>query len=378
MNTLLAPIRAARVSPAGTVRGGGAPSLPSRPRVAFTLVEVLVVVVILGLVFSLIVGGLGAVSNSARNATVENELYQLDCALLHYSGLYGELPPTMLSSYTAASPSFDQTKFLEQVFTRHVRRMFPRYNGYYDDIEQAINHATVPEHTDSVYNLYGGCDLQNLDAAESLVFWLGGLPRIIWATAERYEVELTGFAADPAAPLLPKVDQPQRTNTLFDFDHRRLVDSDMDGWPEYVPDFDGAGPNTPPFVYFDAASYTWLPSYPMQWHPSMSSAADNWGLARPYLKTYTPNDPQQHPVVTDFAAADGFQLICAGADGKYSQLDETTALAFNEAKNALTVYPRGQFTVRGSTTWQPIAAAQYDNLANFLDSTLEHALGAPQ
>lgn len=377
MNTLPATIRAARVSLAGPVRGGRVPSLRSRRcRAAFTLVEVLVVVVILGLVFSLIIGGLGAVTNSARNATVESELYQLDSALQQYSGLYGELPPTMLSSYTAASPAFDHTEFLNQVFARHVRRMFPRYNGYYDDIEKAINHATVPDNPG--YVPAAGCDLQSLDAAESLVFWLGGLPRIIWATAERYEVELTGFAADPSAPLLPKVDQPKRTKVLFDFDHRRLVDSDMDGWPEYVPDFDGAGPGTPPYVYFDAGSYTMLPSHPMEWHPAMSSAADSWGFARPYLKTYTPNDPQQHPLASDFAAADRFQLICAGADQKYAQLDATTALALGEARNELTVYPRGQSTVRGSTTWQPIAAAQYDNLANFLDSTLEHALGAPQ
>ncbi len=359
------------------VRGGDTPSSQSRrPRVAFTLVEVLVVVVILGLVFGLIIGGLGAVSGSVRNATVENELQRLDAALQQYSNQYGELPPTMLSSYTAASPSFDHTQFLRQVFTRHVRRMFPRYNGYYDDIETAINHATVPDNPG--YVPAAGCDVQNLDAAESLVFWLGGLPRIVWATAERYEVELTGFAADPVAPLLPQADQPQRTKMLFEFDPRRLVDSDMDGWPEYVPDFDLAGADTPPYVYFDAGSYTWLPSYPMQWHPALASAGVNWGLARPYLKTYTPNDAEQHPLATDFAAADRFQLICAGVDQKYSQLSSTTALAINEAKNELTVYPRGQFTVRGSTTWQPIAAAHYDNLANFLDSTLEHALGAPQ
>jgi|GEM_PF-666504 len=341
-------------------------------RPGFTLIELLVVIVILGVVAGLTLHAVGPLTGSVRNAAVVNEINQLDGALMKYRGRYGQFPPTLLANSSAASPSFDQNILLTQVFVRQVRRMFPRFHGQFSDVDTAIRAATVPLHP----GYLTGCDLWNLDAAESLVFWLGGMPQIVWATDTRYEVELTGFSTDPTAPFLSKADQPRRTEVLFGFDHRRLVDSDQDGWPEYVPDFDHADSATPPFVYFDAGSYGYLPSYPVEWHPAMATGVDNWGFARPYLVDYTPevaSDPQAHPRPTDFARNDTFQLLCAGADRTYSQLDSVSGATLNEAKNQLTVYPRGEFTIRTVNAWHPIALAQYDNLTNFLDSTLEQA-----
>jgi len=347
----------------------------SSRRLGFTLVELLVVVVIVGMVIALLFNSVGSVAGSARNAAVGNEIYRLDSALQSYSRKYGELPPTMLSNFTVASPAFDQDDFQKRVFVGHVHRMFPRYHGQYIEIDSAINAATTPLHPGYITQ----CSVSNLDAAESLVFWLGGLPQVVWATDARYEVELTGFSIDPSSPFVAKTVQPRRTEVLFDFDRRRLVDSDQDGWPEYVPDFDNADVTTPPFVYFDAGSYGFLPSYPLDWHPALAAGLDGWGFARPYLVSYTPdqtNDPEQHPRPTNFASANSFQLICAGADQRYSQLDSLTGPAINEAKNELTVYPRGQFIVRKSNTWHPIDGSQYDNLTNFIESTLQRDLGA--
>jgi len=237
------------------------------------------------------------------------------------------------------------------------------------------------------------CDIDTLDAAESLVFWIGGIPKIRKAnqTTDDYAVELTGFSRDQNNPLLPEYDpnsagggtagvdyQSNRTETLFQFDPKRLVDSDKDGWPEYVPDFGGTNDETPPYVYFDSGSYGVLPRYPDNNHP----VAD-WGFALPYLIRYTPNsaDTKQYPLASNFANADSFQIICAGADNKFGQVP-TSIATLTKAFRRLVVYPRGEYYERKngsnppiSSDWKSIDGEEYDNLTNFTESKLETEFG---
>jgi hypothetical protein len=102
-----------------------------------------------------------------------HELWQLEVAMTTYELKFGELPP---------SPN--REKILE-----HLRRIYPKVV----DPEAVLQTA--------------GLDLDKLDSRESIVFWLGERPSEL-------------FAGLPF--------------TVFDFDPRRLVDEDQDGWPEYV------------------------------------------------------------------------------------------------------------------------------------------------
>ncbi len=393
------------------------PQPTSRP--GFTLVELLMVIVIIGILASLLIVAVAPVIGTANNAVVKTEINQLDIALNNYRDTYGALPPTMVTSRIASPGSGNSTIEIlynenrkQQRFLRHVRKMFPRFRGTYLQIAGTPAAPTVPTANNGILSsatvFAGGgvyattidrCWLDHMDAAESLVFWLGGIPKIWNANDATYEVELTGFSSDPTNPFLPEYDnpggggtvgvtfQPERTPPLFEFDPRRLVDSDKDGWPEYVPDMGGTAAETPPYAYFDAGTYGLLPYYPPNNHPSLST----WGVARPYLTRYT-SATNALPLPGSFAAAETFQILCAGADLKYSTIrfvdpsgtygdtNNDTVLTQPEVEqlvNVLLVYLKGQTRNRlnSPATIGSIDGEQFDNLTNFAESKLENEFG---
>lgn len=373
-------------------------------RPGFTLVELLMVIVIIGILAGLIVIVGGNAVRTGTTTVVRTEINQLDLALNNYSATYGGLPPTLFAGTDSLLATDDEKRF-----DRHLRKAFPRFrvqdldgNGTVDgsDYVKAFEIATeFPAGAN--YNGVTYCDLATMDAAESLVFWLGGIPKI-WkadSVTGEYEVELTGFAADPNNPLLPEYNPPSggnvagddyqssRTPPLYEFDPRRLVDHDKDGWPEYVANA-GTGASAP-LVYFDSVSYGKGPYYPPY---DFTDGIGQWGVARPYLVRYTStsNDP---PLSGSFAAADTFQIICSGVDDKYSNVlvtdstgdygDANSDLIFTQAEieqliNILAVYPEGQYynLANDPATKSAIDSFQYDNLTNFTQSTLEAEFGA--
>ncbi len=68
----------------------------AQSRLAFTLVELLVVVAIIGLLVSLLLPAVQAVRESGRQATCKNNLKQLALSALHYESAHGKFPPGYL------------------------------------------------------------------------------------------------------------------------------------------------------------------------------------------------------------------------------------------------------------------------------------------
>jgi hypothetical protein len=114
-----------------------------------------------------------------RNA---QELWQLQMALEDYYQRYAEMPPATADD-------------ISEHLTRAFPRLFPRL---------------TPQQKETRLR---GRNLTDLDDRESLVFWLGGESGLLAADFH---------------------------NVLFPFDSRRLVDSDKDGWLEYVDRYDNA------------------------------------------------------------------------------------------------------------------------------------------
>jgi hypothetical protein len=120
---------------------------------------------------------------------------------------------------------------------------------------------------------------KNLDAASSLVFWLGG-------TIDK-DGKMIGFSAAPTSPF--DTTSKERIGPFFDFDRKQLrVDN---GLPIYLPS--GADPQSEPYVYFCADSKG---EYHGAWsncRPCRDSNAGGW------------INPKS------------FQLFAPGLDGKY-------------------------------------------------------------
>lgn len=362
---------------------------PRTPRPGFTLVELLMVIIIIGILAGLLIVAVGPTLGTVNNAVVKTEIDQLDLALNNYRDTYGAIPPTMYPFGSATTGAIANDRF-----ERHTRKAFARYRGDFAASRGTLLTGTALP-VGATYGGLTGCNLNTMDAAEALVFWLGGIPKIWKADTNtgEFEVELTGFSKDPSNPFLPEYDlpagggtagvdfQPERTPPLFEFDPQRLIDADKDGWPEYVPDLGSAAQQTPPFVYFDAASYTDIPFYPPVSHPANASS-NNWGLAHPYLIRYTPNssDAEEIPLPSNFANEATFQIISSGADLKFGQLAGSALPAVQAAADQMTILPEGEYYTRKSgdpndpADRKPIEPEDFDNLTNFADSTLENEI----
>ena len=154
----------------------------SRARRAFTLVELLTVIVIIGILAGLVTAAAIRVQGTVKKTAHALELKQLEMALHAYKERFGEFPPD------GGTPTEN-----EALFKRHVRKAFPRCDA---------NAAWVS---------YG--QALNLNPQTSLTFWLGGIPD---------SGSFTGFSADPTNPF--KTGGSRIGPFYSEFDYDRLKD----------------------------------------------------------------------------------------------------------------------------------------------------------
>ena len=228
-------------------------------------------------------------------------------------------------------------------------------------------------------------DMDTLDAAEALVFWLGGFPTPYINGQYIASQKLIGFSRDRFNPYKiapypgPNTPLPQwlegRTQPLFDFDESRLVDYDNDGWWEYLPEpYDPSDP-PPPYVYFDAGLYReWtnpnlqsnMTAYPPPAGliPTMRGwSHPEWGVAMPLAKSALSD---QGPIT--WVNDRSFQIICAGFDRKYSNPLPAPAPS-GEINARLRFYQPDRNYARSVPNAEPLDDAALDNISNFADQT---------
>jgi prepilin-type N-terminal cleavage/methylation domain-containing protein len=282
-------------------------------RRGFTLVELLVVIVIIGILAALITVAVSAAMTSARQARILLEIGQLSGAIEQYKAKYGSYPPS-------TKPLLEQ----------HIHSLFPRMD--LNDLK------TLPTY---------------MNAAEILTFCV------------------RGYTSDPQQPVNYWNNAVKRDN-FFDFDQGRLrngrgiqVGSQTLYTKVYVqPQKEVA------YVYFDCSrdpsvykSPTGpdLRMFPGDWETKIPSQnrfdaqLTGTGTLEPTVKPYlTPANPPNNPPT--LANAPKFQLIAAGIDGVFGEY--TPNIGANK------LYPGGGGYAEGDK----------DNLVNFSDKNLENSI----
>jgi prepilin-type N-terminal cleavage/methylation domain-containing protein len=277
------------VSPAP--RGGTFSTCRVRP--AFTLVELLVVIVILAMLASLVTVAGSRAMTAARNAAIKSEIDMLHMAIMNYKNEYGSFPPC-LSDAGAATPA-----------ATHIQRLFPRCNVIATQVQTAVH------------------------PANALLGWLGG------------------YTTEPTRPVVGEdlnrngilnagedINGNGRLDTLgrerlFGFDQSR---SDTTQSVYYPSSKKGS-----PYIYINNGSYRSL--------DRMSGTTSNgWPITSPetrfsyvvgsdtvtiepgtYYPTHVPSSAAAADWTNDaqpYFNPDSFQILCAGADETFGNDDD--------------------------------------------------------
>ncbi|MDO4585919.1 MAG: type II secretion system protein [Planctomycetia bacterium] len=245
-------------------------------RRGFTLVELLIVIVIIGLLAGITSVAFHGVRQSVKSSLISTEMSQLSMALDAYKNKFGEYPP-----------DFSDQAAVE----KHLRKRWPRYNGSEDYPDPVIDFNVRIR---TAWNLLPDSDLSYIS---SLVIWLGGLP-----SADNPN-KPGGFFLNPTDPFNSSTGQ--REETFFDFDPK-YIKTNVNGAPAFCL-------NEFPVIYFRAAYGSG--------YIGKSFVFDNDGdisYAVPYAKAY-----DQAKNIVQWYDEERFQLVHPGLDGSFGSNDPT-------------------------------------------------------
>ena len=295
-------------------------------RTAFTLVELMVVILIIGILAGIAAPFIFGVLERAREFAIQNEIVQIDAAVRRFETEHGFFPPAIGPGLeidnTANNSVAARSKFL-----RYLNRIAP-------------NHAEGTGTNNDGLQLWWTEVGSKLDAESSLVFWLSGLctskqyPLSGNASNENRDVVLAPYNVNKDAAdndLASGVDIDR--NVFFDFDLGQIVTN-------------------------GSASTAGIKSYTQPFGKEIAGSllAYEYRDFRSYDATnaYHINDPDSTatPPGAIFFNADSFQIICPGMDGVVSV-----------------------GTVRNVTSETNVNSSQDDNITNFSDGRLERSYG---
>ncbi len=322
-------------------------------RSAFTLIELLIVILIIGILGGITTTIMIGARNRTKTAIVNIQMTELSMALDSYKAKYGEYPPDLSDNAAVI---------------RHCRKRWPRYG--INDINRFINHikwgsqlsASMDEckgETNFSFNFddsknYWDFSSNNPAYISAVVFWLGGLP-------DKNGIP-KGFFNNPKAPLgfEANVTNPdsvyqgrdisgaQWEDSFYTFTDKNMLTQN------YLPAF---VINSLPVIYFKATNTTGTNTKGAYSNPNdttlvksydfTGTAQSDLGVAIPYAKN-----------AITWYEEERFQLVYPGIDGSFG------------VPNAVNRFS----TICIPPTTENMTPEDMDNVANFVPNggTLEN------
>ena len=305
----------------------------------FTLVELLVVIVIIGILAALSLAAVNRVRHRAAVTRIGMEIKQLESAMEAYREKHGDYPPDFSS---------------KQIVERHIRKAWPRISqAEFLAIWQVL-----------WVNPNNAADNQSyVDPAEALAFWLGGFSndarRPFFGKGGPFITVGNNIPADV------RINEDRNKGT-YDFEEGRLTivnassgpgrvsnDGDGDVFPIYLP----PGGLRTPYVYFDSRTYGLRRFY------SFSGAGTVAAYGSNRMKTDPNNVSRKIP---EWVKPTSFQIISAGLDDHYGDFPSAAAVAvLVKLFPTGTSYDFSSYTLRGVGYTGP--PGDEDNISNFSD-----------
>ena len=295
---------------------------------AFTLVEMLVVIVIIGILVGLLLPAINAARIKALNFRIATEVTGLAQAVEMYKTDNGDYPPDFSN---------------RDIVIRHILKRWPEI-----DANEQTRIASVFWYINPPGNGF-------LPLPESRLCRSAGL--LAGRIQQRCRRPFTGiggpFLTDASGVITGP--NPERLDGSYTFDKARLRwDDDNDPFPIFAPDG-----KLMPYVYFESRSYggVRLPTEsPITGiYPCCCCLGPR--LARPYLSA---QPKPSSPYGLEWANARTFQIVSAGLDDNYGGAGMMTPPA---TVRPYPVYPTGiNYTTPGD--------GDDDNITNFSEGSL--------
>ena len=311
------------------------------------------------------------------------EIDQLQTALMSYQDKFGEYPPCLGEA---------EVEVRKKRFMRHLSNVYKSasYGTEVEDfnrLRKRLMSDAANDGTGQQYNFRDdrgnirAIDLETLDPAETLVFWLCGFPTPYdTKSLNRITSRLVfGFYRDREDPFFrgevaePKYEASRnRTDPLLPINEKHLVDNDLDGWLEYAPFWSSELSPVVPFVYFDAECY--MSSTANQAtigtvvYPQDQKLAARRGRISPLAEIFDPT----RPVDAKWHKPESFQIVCGGVDNHFGPPIGTEASA-----RRIALWPAGvTYESPNGQNFSPreLADEEEDNLSNLDNAPLGTAM----